>query len=443
MTYGVAGDVQGTHVQRTGNLTNIDRFQPKEKIKLAIAIIAMIGTVLCILAFDISATIFLLKGRVFINLSSLKKVTSFIGILSLSILTAITIIIIEFKIFLKCLCLTPNTDNSNAVAPNHLPHNKSLSQRQQESLSPRQQEMLKLCNRLRAIKKTKVSKIRKQVRKQSDENLIRVASSDYNCSDYNCSDFNGNGWFETSCEIQRKIGRNTTPKSFEKLMELHSDHKAEHGGICGDTDLHCAIYHGNLLLARYLVQTNPELVNTYNLYGVTPLFFAALSSVFDEEISKEKSTQIAQMLLTNKADPNIAVSHGFEHYIFQDNNRTKESINLNIPSHATPLWFAAESGNLSLTTVLLKHGAEEYAKIEEETDAETDAGESYYPFRVYHSQYGYDVIDEAKEGLRCIEAEIIKAEEERLQFMFKQEKGYKVFISGVSDQSFFTLSSFS
>jgi len=79
--------------------------------------------------------------------------------------------------------------------------------------------------------------------------------------------------------------------------------------------------------------------------------------------------------------------------------RQNKKLRLKIPSEATPLWLAAESGNISLTKILLENGAKEYRKSDEQI------------FSIYHTEEGYLSID--------IAWAIINEDQDRIEFSLK------------------------
>jgi ankyrin repeat protein len=111
------------------------------------------------------------------------------------------------------------------------------------------------------------------------------------------------------------------------LLRQGSDVNASQGD--GMTALHWAASHGDLDLARMLIQAGANLRATTRINGYTPLFLA----------SREGSAPVVSALLEAGADATAVSATG-----------------------STPLMLAAASGNVQTTTLLLDAGAEINAK---------------------------------------------------------------------------------
>ncbi|MDD5139305.1 MAG: ankyrin repeat domain-containing protein [Verrucomicrobiales bacterium] len=132
--------------------------------------------------------------------------------------------------------------------------------------------------------------------------------------------------------------------------------------LCGKFDIHNAARHGEIRKIKMLLWLNPDLVNSKDIYGNTPLHIAANGGSVDE----------LALLVDYKADVNAKSNNGGTPLLFASYaNRQDEAewllahkadINAKNDKGETPLQKAAALNNKDMVEMLLANKADVNAK---------------------------------------------------------------------------------
>lgn len=171
-------------------------------------------------------------------------------------------------------------------------------------------------------------------------------------------------------------------KQYPELLEwLQSQSKLTKFEIDGQPLINAAAERGNMLMAKFLIQSGTKL----DLHDAHYKYSALGAALSPEQVSRPLRLEMAELLLSNGANPNLPEGQrgttlleeltrtigcpGDEksyRYVWEPRSKAMELLirhgaNVNLENREngnTPLHYAAVSGNPDLVRLLLKHGAE-------------------------------------------------------------------------------------
>ncbi len=138
-------------------------------------------------------------------------------------------------------------------------------------------------------------------------------------------------------DVLLSISDRTTPEELEFILDKRPEFKWNSGAKAeGKHVLLAAVERDNKLLVNYILAQHPTLASLGDQRGYTALHAACQAG----------NSEMVLLLLANEANPNIMTTEAF-------NAETGAC-----PKGATPLWLAAENGDIQLVQMLLLYGGE-------------------------------------------------------------------------------------